>query len=96
MKYINYLIFIIILITWGFAMYFGTLPGIEGTVTLKSGYIIGFFLLLLGINGLWLQNTHLFHHYVFRFMAYSGIIIFLLSICYSILLDLFRQLKILN
>jgi len=88
-----YLTFWVFLSAIIIAAYRGWFPIEELNLSYRLGYFIGISLLVLALIGLWLPNTHLFHHYVFRFMAYSGIIILIVLAFYPILIDIIWQIK---
>jgi hypothetical protein len=88
-----HLIFIAFLSANIIALYTGCFSIGGPNLPYKIGYLIGISLLVLALTGLWLPNTHLFHHYVFRFMAYSGVIILMSLVFYPILIDIISQIK---
>lgn len=89
----TYVIFFVILLAIIIAAYCGRFPFGDLNLPYRLGYFIGISLLVLALVGLWLPNTHLFHHYVFRFMAYSGIIILVVLALYPILIDIIWQIR---
>jgi len=84
------LAFFVLFGQWLVFLYRGWFPIPEWNSTQRVGYLAATFLLLLGLIGLSFPKAHLFHHQIFRFMAYSAIIIFVLTLCYSMLLDIIR------
>jgi hypothetical protein len=95
-KIAKYSLFIGIFLVVIIAAYSGWFPFAGLDLPYRLGYFIGISVLALGLTGLWLPNTHLFHHYVFRFMAYSGIVILVVLAFYPILIDVILQIKTLK
>lgn len=75
------------------AMVFGWGPCSEWNPTQLTGYCISTLLLAVGLMGLWIPKTHLFHQQVFRFMAYCAIFVFSLTFIYSVAMDIIQQIQ---
>jgi hypothetical protein len=92
-NWISHVLFWLLLVFFIICIYIGWFPMVGPNMFQRVGYFIGIFFLLLGLNGLWLPNTHLFHNYVFRFIAYSGIILIIFLVLYPIFIDIILQIR---
>jgi hypothetical protein len=73
--------------------YCGWLPFAGLNLAHRLGFFIGISMLVLALIGLWLPNTHLFHHYVFRLLAYAGIAILISLALYPVLIDILYEIR---
>jgi hypothetical protein len=50
-------------------------------------------MLTLGLLGLSLDNTNLFQQEAFKLLVWSGVIVFILTFCFSITMDIIMVMK---
>jgi len=53
-----------------------------------TGYGAAILILAIGLLGPRIAKNHLVHHQIFRFMAYCALFIFILTLCYSMYIDI--------
>ena len=61
--------------------------------TRQAGYLLASSLFILGLIGLCVDNTNLFQQQAFKLLVYSGVIVFILTLCYSITIDIIMIIK---
>ena len=83
-----YLLFVALTIAGVISLYFDFIPISNAHITSRIGYFVSMYILFLGIVGLWLPKTHLFHHQIFKTMAYCGVVLLIITLLFSMARDL--------
>jgi hypothetical protein len=60
------------------------------TLTQTIGYFSALALFVIGFLGPWCPKTHVVHHQTFRFLVWCAVFIFVLTLSYSMYIDLVR------
>ena len=63
----------------------------DWNITQYTGYVAAIIIFAIGFFFPWIPKTHLVHHQICRIMVYCALFIFVLTLCYSMSLDLMSQ-----
>lgn len=88
-----YLMFIATISLGTSVIFLDLLPFPHEILTIRIGCFLALFLLLISLSGIWVPDANLFHYQISKFLAYSSIIIFLLTLCHSMAIDFIHELK---
>lgn len=66
-------------------------PVKDWNTTQYTGYVAAIIIFAIGFFFPWIPKTHLVHHQVCRIMVYCALFILVLTLCYSMSVDLMSQ-----